>query len=137
MKNDTKIKLNGIDHFALNVRNLYKSTEFYRDILGFDVVKTSSIQSKMRYVVLDAGNVFIDLFEMPDLDFGLAQKTMTDDGYLHFAFGISKENFEEAVRFLKEKNVRLDGEPRDHGDGESVYFYDPDGHIIEIHVQDE
>ena len=34
---------------------------------------------------------------------------------------------------LKSKNVRLDGGPIQRGDGESVYFNDPDGNHLEIH----
>ena len=99
------------------------------------VTRTSTLTG-LKHVELDAGNVFIALFESPDLDLESAQKTMTDAGYLHYAFGVSKDHFSEVVKILKEKNVRFDGEPRNHGGGDSVYFYDPDGHIIEIHVQD-
>ena len=98
------------------------------------VTRTSTLTG-LKHVELDAGNVFIALFESPDLDFENAQKTMTDDGYLHFAFGADKDQFSTIVQTLKDNGVRFDGEPRNHGGGDSVYFYDPDGHIIEIHAQ--
>jgi len=134
MKTDTKIKLNGIHHIALNVKNMERATDFYSDILGFKVVTRTSNLTGLKHVELDAGNVFLALFESPDLDFENAQKTMTDDGYLHFAFEADKDQFSTIVQTLKDNGVRFDGQPRNHGGGDSVYIYDPDGHVIEIHA---
>ena len=135
MKTDKKIKLNGIHHIALNVKDMERATDFYSDILGFKEVTRTSNLTGLKHVELDAGNVFLALFESPDLDFENAQKTMTDDGYLHFAFGADKDQFSTIVQTLKDHGVRFDGEPRNHGGGDSVYVYDPDGHVIEIHAQ--
>ena len=83
--------------------------------------------------VRSAVNVAIALFESPELDLTAAQKTMTDDGYLHFAFGAPYDRFDATLQALKESGVEMDGEPRDWGEGVSIYFPDPDGHQIEIH----
>ncbi len=135
MKKDTKIKLNGIHHFALNVKNMDRAEHFYSDLLGFEVVTRTATKAGLKHIELDAGNVFIALFESPDLDIENAQKTMTDDGYLHFAFGADKDQSSAIIQNLKDNGVRFDGEPRNHPGGESVYFYDPDGYVLEIHVQ--
>lgn len=132
---ETKIKLNGLDHIAINVKNMERSIEFYSGLLGFRVDTDLSSGKRLKHIELDAGNVFLALFEMPDLDMDQAQQIMTEDGYLHFAFATSKEHFPEIVQTLKENNVRLNGEPRKRGSTDVVYFYDPDGHIIEIHTE--
>ncbi len=134
MKTDKKIKLNGIDHFALNVKNMDRAEHFYSDLLGFEVVTRTATRAGLKHIELDAGNVFIALFESPELDIENAQKTMTDDGYLHFAFAADKNQDPEIIQFLKDNGVRFDGKTRNHPGGDSVYFYDPDGHVIEIHV---
>lgn len=127
------IKLDGINHIALNVRNMDRALDFYTGVLGFPVTMRSETQAGLKHIEVDAGNVAIALFESPGLDLTAAQKTMTDDGYLHFAFTGSYDRYDATLQVLKDKGVVLDGEPRDWGDGISIYFPDPDGHQIEIH----
>ncbi len=129
----TQIKLDGINHFALNVRNMDRAEEFYTGILGFPVITRTETRAGLKHVEVDAGNVAIALFESPELDLTAAQKTMTEDGYLHFAFGAPYDRFDATLQALKEGGVDMDGEPRDWGNGISIYFRDPDGHQIEIH----
>jgi hypothetical protein len=54
----------------------------------------------------DAGKVTIALFESPELDLKDAHKTMTDDGYLHFAFGATYDKFDATLKALKEGGGR-------------------------------
>ncbi len=129
----TPIKLDGINHFALNVRNMDRAEEFYTGILGFPVITRTETRAGLKHVEVDAGNVAIALFESPELDLTAAQKTMTEDGYLHFAFGAPYDRFDATLQALKEGGVEMDGEPRDWDNGISIYFQDPDGHQIEIH----
>lgn len=130
---ESKIKLDGINHIALNVRNMARAEAFYTGVLGFPVIMRSDTRAGLKHVEVDAGNVAIALFESPDLDLTAAHKTMTDDGFLHFAFGAPYDRYEATLQALKESGVQLDGEPRDWGEGISIYFPDPDGHQIEIH----
>ncbi len=129
----TPIKLDGINHFALNVRNMDRAEEFYTGVLGFPVIMRTQTRAGLQHVEVDAGNVAIALFESPDLNLEAAQKTMTEDGYLHFAFGAPYDRFDATLQALKKGGVEMDGEPRDWGNGISIYFHDPDGHQIEIH----
>jgi len=125
----TPIKLDGINHFALNVRNMDRAVAFYTGILGFPVINRTETRGGLKHVEVDAGNVAIALFESPDLDLEAAQKIMTDDGYLHYAYSAPADRMDEIIQALKDNGVKMDGEPRNH----SVYFFDPDGHQIEIH----
>ncbi len=128
----TPLQLNGINHFGLNVKDMKKAEEFYTGILGFSVLMRTQTQAGLQHVEVDAGNVAIALFESPDLDLEAGQKIMTDDGYLHFAFSTTSDRFDGIVQTLKDSGVKMDGEPRNNG----VYFFDPDGHQIEIHIVD-
>ena len=126
------IKLDGINHFALNVRNMDRAEAFYTGILGFPVIMRTETQGGLKHVEVDAGNVAIALFESPDLDLETGQKIMTDDGYLHYAYSAPADRVDEIIQTLKDNGVKMDGEPRNH----SVYFFDPDGHQLEIKIVD-
>ena len=132
MTTTKKINLKGLDHFALNVKDMNRAEEFYTQILGFEVIHRTETQAGLKHIEVDAGNVAIALFESPDLDLEKAHKTMTEDGYLHFAFGASYDQFDATLQSLKQKGVIMDGEPRDWGNSVSVYFRDPDDHQLEI-----
>ena len=132
MTTTTKINLKGLDQFALNVKNMKRSEEFYTQTLGFKVIRRTETQTGLKHIEIDVGNVVIALFESPDLDLEKAHKTMTEDGYLHFAFGASYDQFDSTLQSLKQKGVIIDGEPRDWGKSVSVYFRDPDDHQLEI-----
>ncbi len=128
----TKIQLKGLDHFALNVKDIKRSEKFYQQVLGFPVIHRPQTQAGLQHIEIDAGNVAIALFESPELDLKDAHKTMTDDGYLHFAFSATYEDFDATIQALKESGVEIDGEPRDWGSSVSIYFRDPDNHQLEI-----
>ena len=132
MTKTKKMHLKGLDHFALNVKDMKRAEEFYTQTLGFEVIRRTETQTGLKHIEIDAGNVAIALFESPDLDLEKAHKTMTEDGYLHFAFGASYDQFDSTLQSLKQKGVIMDVEPRDWGKSVSVYFRDPDDHQLEI-----
>ena len=132
MTTTAKINLSGLDHIALNVKDMKKAEAFYTQTLGFEVIHRTETQAGLKHIEVDTGNVAIALFESPDLDLESAHKTMTDDGYLHFAFGAPYDQFESILQSLKQNGVLIDGEPRDWGKSVSVYFRDPDNHQLEI-----
>ena len=126
------LKLAGLDHFALNVKDMKRSENFHHQVLGFPVIHRTQTQAGLQRIEVDAGNVAIVLFESPELDLKAAHKTMTDDGYLHFAFGYTYDQFDDTLQALKESGVETDGEPRDWGSSVSIYFRDPDDYQLEI-----
>jgi len=132
----SKIQLKGMNHFGLNVKNMAVAEEFYSQVLGFPVIYRTETKAGNKHIEVDVGNVAIALFESPDLDFESAQKVFTEEGYLHFAFTTTKDQFQAILQELKDQNVKIDGEPRQYGSGASAYFFDPDGHHLEIHYDE-
>lgn len=128
------MKLEGVHHIALNVRDIDRAEEFYTDVLGFQVAKHFS--KGLRHLMLDAGNVSIALFESPDLEMDQAVQLLSETGYMHFAFKTTRDQFESVMRELRDKHVCIDEGPVKRGPGESVYFNDPDGNHLEIHYDD-
>ena len=125
------MQLKGIHHIALNVKDLDRAERFYIDILGFQV--THRFSKGLQHLILGTGNAAIALFEAPDLEVKAAMNLLSEDGYLHLAFEASAADFDNIVKELQTKNVKIDNGPVKRGDGESIYFNDPDDNHLEIH----
>ena len=125
------MKLDGIHHIALNVKDLDRAERFYTEVLGFKV--THRFTKGLNHLMLDTGNSAIALFEAPDLEVKEAMDLVSETGYLHLAFKIHRDQFPAIVDELKKHKVTIDNGPVKRGDGESVYFNDPDHNRLEIH----
>ncbi len=125
------MQLKGIHHIALNVKDLDRAERFYTDVLGFQV--THRFSKGLNHLMLETGNAAIALFEAPDLEVKEAMNLLSEEGYLHLAFEANPTDFEKIVKELKDKNITIDSGPVKRGDGESVYFNDPDHNHLEIH----
>jgi len=123
------MKLDGVHHIGVNVRDLDRAEAFYTDILGFKVI--DRYQEEIRHSMLDTGATKIHLFESTDLKFDEAIDRLSEEGYAHMAFGTSREKFPKVMEELKKHNVLFRG-PLILGKGESVHFKDPDGNHLEI-----
>ncbi|KKP25777.1 MAG: Glyoxalase/bleomycin resistance protein/dioxygenase [candidate division TM6 bacterium GW2011_GWE2_31_21] len=61
---------------------------------------------------------------------GLPKKT-----YNHIAWKVSEQNFNLYVQRIKKLGLTIkDGRPRVDGEAQSIYFYDYDNHLFEIHT---
>ncbi|QPJ64997.1 MAG: hypothetical protein G3M78_06185 [Candidatus Nitrohelix vancouverensis] len=128
------MQLQGIHHIALNVRDLDRSERFYTDVMGFKV--TDRFSKGLRHLMLDAGNVSIALFESPELDARPPLETLSEKGYMHFAFQTTREQFDSIIEELQAKGVVIEDGPVKRGAGVSVYFNDPDFNHLEIRYDD-
>jgi catechol 2,3-dioxygenase-like lactoylglutathione lyase family enzyme len=130
----SSIKLKNVDHIALNIIDLDVTAKFYSDVLGFKADREIPPKGKRRHIEMEAGNICLAMFEVPELDMKSAHEIMTHQGYLHMAFEVELVQFDSVVESLRAHKVNLDGEPRNHGGGPSVYFFDPNGYQIELHA---
>lgn len=108
-----------INHITLAVTDLNRSFEFYKNVLGFKPL-----------VRWDKGAYFLIRDFWFCLNVDLARKPQPC--YTHYAFTVSCEDFElmadkiaNSGAYIFKKNI---------SPGESLYFLDPDGHKLEIHV---
>ena len=125
------MQLKGIHHIALNVTDLDRAERFYTDVLGFSV--THRFSKGLRHIMLDTGNAHLALFETPDLEMKSALEQLSDKGYMHLAFATSRQEFVKIIDELKNKKVKIDSGPVVRGEGESIYFTDPDQNHLKIH----
>ena len=115
-------KVQGLNHLTLAVTDLQRSVAFYRDILGFDL---RALWEDGAY--LEAGPLWLCL----SVDPAAASAVRAD--YTHYAFGVAAEDFEA----LSERVRARAPEWKDNrSEGASLYFLDPDGHRLELHVGD-
>ena len=125
------MQLRGIHHIALNVKDLDRAENFYTDVLGFQV--TNRFSKGLRHLMLETGNAAIALFESPELEVKEAINLLSEEGYLHLALEADPADFENIIKELQSNNIDIDNGPVKRGDGESIYFNDPDENHLEIH----
>ncbi len=132
--------LRRVHHIALNVRDMHASRHFYGEILGLHELEGAEIPSTLKDLVA-AGQVanfmtpdgtVLDLFWEPELAPPDIDPKRQFTRANHLAFDITPELFEKAVAVLKHHNVPLDHGPVSRPTGRGIYFYDPDGFLLEI-----
>lgn len=117
--------LTAMNHITFAVTNIDKSFAFYRDVIG------------LRPLVLwDKGAYFLVGDEDDGFWFCLNvdEKREPAACYTHYAFSVSPENFERAVQKISDSGAVIFKDNTSLGN--SLYFLDPDGHKLEIHVGD-
>lgn len=111
----------------INVTNLERSLDFYRDFMGFKVLK----QTDKRAVLTADGKKGILSLEQPE---HVKPKERRTTGLYHFAILLPTRG--DLGAFLKhliqEKGQQIQLGASDHYVSEALYFSDPDGNGIEI-----
>ena len=113
------LKVTGIDHVVLHVRDLERAKKFYIELLGFKVAHESSWQS-----FLSCGSQQVALFEMRDNG-----EIHAGDEMNHMALRLDTGEYEDVKATLEAAGVEVHGRP---GDDRCIYFDDPDGHHLQV-----
>jgi glyoxylase I family protein len=124
-----------IDHLVFRVADLERSCAFYGDVLGCDVVKR---QDDLGLIHLRAGRSMIDLVSI-DGRLGKSGGAAPGAGARnvdHLCLRIEPFDEQALVRHLALNNVEPTGPVSNNfgaeGYGPSLYFYDPDGNLVEL-----
>jgi catechol 2,3-dioxygenase-like lactoylglutathione lyase family enzyme len=109
----------GINHITLAVTNLERSFNFYRNILG--------LKPLCRW---DNGAYFLvgELWFCLNVD----PNHRANPGYTHYAFTVTNKEFIKISEHILDSGSKVFKENTSPGD--SLYFLDPDGHKLELHV---
>jgi fosfomycin resistance protein FosX len=120
--------IEGLSHITFIVRDLDAMSCIIVEVLGGEEVyssggKTFSVASEKFFV---AGDVWIAIMEGDPLP----SRT-----YNHVAFKVSDYQLERAVAAIARLGLEMKPpRPRVDGEGQSVYFYDHDNHLFELHT---
>lgn len=112
--------LTGLNHLTIAVSDLSRSFDFYVSMLGFT---PRAKWTKGAYLSLDKLWLCLSLDEVD-----------TRRDYTHYAFSISELHIVSFREKLRTSGVE---EWKDNkSEGASIYFFDPDGHRLEVHSGD-
>ncbi len=156
---NTEFQFCGVNHLALVCKDMAKTVEFYRDVLGMPLVKTLDLPGGHgQHFFFDIGNgdslAFFWFPSAPEAAPGIAAPEalptrgnfMSAHGSMnHIAFNIPAERFDEYYQRLVDKGVDVT-KVLNHDNSEtqssdemndgvyvrSVYFFDPDGVCLEF-----
>ncbi len=123
------IKVMGIDHAAISVKNLDVSLKFYSEVLGLKISPREYQKPGIEYF-LDCGTSLIGLIQGDPN----GEKHMLQDAGLggnHVSFRVKTQDFDACVEDLKAKNVTITFQKKREKSW-SVYFLDPDGNKLEL-----
>lgn len=130
----SRLVTRGFHHVTLVCRDARQTLRFYRDVLGFSLVKVTVNFDKTDTYHLYFGDPagspgsLLTFFEWPQATRG----RYGVGGIHHVALGTKDDDtLLQWKRWLTDNGVRVTG-PYDRGYFTSIYFTDPDGQVIEI-----
>ena len=120
--------IEGLSHITLVVKDLEKSAEMFKHVFGAEEIYSSdganySLSSEKFFLIGEVWTVIMQGEKLPD-------KT-----YNHIAFKIDENDFNAYLEKIKELSLKLKPpRSRIEGEGRSIYFYDYDNHLFELHT---
>jgi catechol-2,3-dioxygenase len=126
-------RLTGIIETALDVDDLSVAIEFYHEALELEIIDRNE-----RFCALSvAGRDVLLLFGREDspkaVDIpGGRIPPHGSRGSIHFAFSLERSELAAWEQSLASKGVTVEGRVEWDRGGKSVYFRDPDGHLVEL-----
>ncbi|NEQ27492.1 MAG: FosX/FosE/FosI family fosfomycin resistance thiol transferase [Microcoleus sp. SIO2G3] len=120
--------IEGLSHITLIVHDLDRTTNFFKAIFDAEEVyssgdKTFSVSKEKFFLI---GGIWIAIMEGESL----SEKT-----YNHVAFKIAEQDFDQYLHRIESIEIEVhQGRSRVAGEGRSLYFYDQDNHLFELHT---
>lgn len=122
------MSVEGISHITLLVENLERSANLLMSVFDAEQVYSSDNQqfslSKEKFFII--GGIWLVLME---------GSPPSERNYNHIAFKIPAAEFNDFKKRLKAAGLECkEDRPRVQGEGASLYFYDFDNHLFELHT---
>jgi catechol-2,3-dioxygenase len=128
------MRLERLGHLALFVADLQRARDFYVQMLGCHVLEEESAEhGRTAFLEIGEHGNTLDLVELPAAAGAADPGAAPGRGLHHLAFETAtREALRDAYFTLIDHGIEV---PYlvDHGSSQSVYFRDPDGHMVEIY----
>jgi catechol 2,3-dioxygenase len=119
-----------IGHVVLKVRDLERTKKFYAEVMGLEVMKVEP-SIKMAFFASN-GRDHHEIAAI-EIDGNIPDSQAGGVGLSHLAFRLRDEaHLRAAYTDLKEHEVKIISAVN-HGVTKSIYFRDPDGHLLEVY----
>lgn len=115
----TPLKVSGIDHVVLHVKDLARAKKFYVNFLGMKVDHEGSWQCFLK-----CGNQGIALFEVDE-----GADVHPGSEVNHMALRLEAGDYQRVKSTLEDAGIKVSGRK---GDPRCIYFADPDGHRLQL-----
>lgn len=120
--------IEGLSHITFIVKDLEAMGCIITEVLGGQEVYSSSdnAYSISREKFFVAGGLWIATME---------GEALSERSYNHTAFKVSETQLERAVEVIAKLGLDMKPpRPRVDGEGRSIYFFDYDNHLFELHT---
>ena len=119
--------IEGLSHMTFVVGDLDRMEKILTSVLGarkiYDSGEKTFSLSRERF--FDAGGLWIAVME---------GEPMKERSYNHVAFKIADGDYDTCLERVRALGLELrEGRSRVEGEGRSLYFYDDDNHLFELH----
>ena len=128
------VKITEMDHIVLRTRDVEESLRFYTEVLGLKPERVEQWRAgEIRFpsARLNADTI-IDFFASDNIPMGKDGPKNQD----HFCMVIDYTDMEELKERFEDLGVEIQAGPGkrwgSHGDGISLYIYDPDDNVVEL-----
>lgn len=121
-----------IGHLVLKVRDVQRSVEFYRDVVGLEI--SDWIDDRMVFMRAGEDHHDLALLQLPPDAIDPPPGNYT--GIEHFSYRVeSVDEIMQITEMLLARGVEIDRGPGRHGPGENTFivFRDPDGNNVEFY----
>lgn len=123
-----KTLIEGISHITFVVKDLNRTAALYKELFDAEEVycsgdKTHSLYKEKFFII---GGQWIAVMESDEI---------VNRTYHHVAFKIREEDAERCLAKIQALNLEMKPpRPRIKGEGLSIYFYDYDNNLFELHT---
>ena len=130
------MKIIGIDHIGIAVKEIGKAAGFYENVLGLPIAGEEAIADRqLKIAFLETGNARLELIE-PTSDDSTIAKFLANRGEGIHHFCLLVDDIEQALQEMSQKGYRLiDETPRQGAEGSKIAFVHPStagGVLIEL-----
>ncbi len=121
------MKVCGIDHINMVVKNLDESIRFYEKMFDFKVKERGEQSNGLPYAIIgEDGAAYMALYETN----GSLGENTNGERVAHIGFNI--DSFDDIETSLKDLDVKISHQQVDWGKSKSIWIYDPNGFEIEL-----